>query len=64
MDQESKKVDWHIVDASKTIDEVQSDINEIVEATMRRVKDGKPLVKMFDDGEYLLPKPSSSEGNE
>ena len=63
-DQESKKVDWHLVDASKTIDEVQSDINEIVMATMERVKDGKPLFRMFDDGEYNLPTPSTNGGEE
>ena len=61
MDEKSKKINWYIIDASKTIDEVQSDINEVVTKTMANVKNGKPLFKMFDDGEYNLPPRSSTE---
>lgn len=59
MDQSSHKVDWYVVDASRTIEEVQSEINEIVTKTMEQVKNGKPLFKMFDEGEYALPPQSS-----
>ncbi len=60
MDEISEKVDWHVVDASQTIEEVQNDINQIVEETMKKVEDGKPLFKMFCDGEYVLPQTKCS----
>lgn len=55
IDEATQKIPWHIVDASQSIEDVQNQINTIVEETMERVKNGKPLYKMFDDGEYLLP---------
>jgi len=61
MDEKDCKVPWHVVDASKSIDEVQLNINEIVKATLDEVKNGKPLYKMFDEGEYKLPLPSLKE---
>ena len=63
------RVPWHIVDASKTIEEVQKDIWGIVENTIERVEgsrdvdaDGEevsakycPLNRMWEEGEYKLP---------
>jgi len=58
------RVDWHIIDASKSIENVQNDINDIVMKTLDKVKNGKPLYKMFDDGEYVLPSvPLSKDKN-
>jgi len=64
-DEEEKIVPWHIVNAAQTIDEVQADINKIVEDTIKRVSEGegKPLSKMFQAGEYILPSPSAIEKN-
>lgn len=52
---------WHIVNAAQSIDEVQNDINKIVEETLVRVGNGAALNKMFQEGEYVLPSPSSYE---
>ena len=60
MDEISEKVDWHVVDAAQTIEEVQAEINQIVEKTLKTVEDGKPLFKLFCDGEYILPQSKSS----
>jgi dTMP kinase len=68
-DEEEKIVPWHIVNAAQSIDEVQADINRIVEDTIKRVQSGgeggqqKPLSKMFQVGEYILPSPSAVEKN-
>lgn len=65
MDEQNNKVNWHIVDAANSIEKVQSDINEIVTEIMKEVEDGKPLFKMFEEGEYILPSPSpKDEGDE
>lgn len=48
-------VPWYIVDASGTVEEVQRDINVIATKTLKRVEEGKPLFRMFEDGEYVLP---------
>lgn len=55
MDEEEKRVPWHVVDAAQSMDEVQAEINQIVQDTMQRVADGAPLNRMFQEGEYLLP---------
>ena len=62
MDEISKKVDWHVVDASQTIEEVQANINQIVKETIQKVEEGKPLYKMFSDGVYVLPKQGNKDG--
>ena len=49
-------VPWHVVDASRTMDEVTADIVAVVDATMKRVEEGAPLRRMFAEGEYQLPK--------
>ena len=58
-DEKENRVPWHIIDASRSIETVQDEINRVVEATIKRVEDGAPLYKMFEDGEYQLPSPSS-----
>ena len=56
-DEEHKRVPWHIVDASNSVEEVQKDINAIVERTLEKVQKGSPLYQMFQDGEYTLSIP-------
>lgn len=58
IDDAGKRIPWHIVNAAQSVEEVQSDINKIVEATIQTVNDGAPLYKMFQEGEYQLPEPS------
>lgn len=64
MDEKGNIVDWHIVDAANSIEKVQLDINKIVTKTMKQVEDGKPLCKMFEEGEYILPSPSLKDEEE
>ena len=59
MDEAEGRIPWNVVDASQSIDQVQQDINKIVEETLQRVNDGTPLCKMFQEGHYELPSPSS-----
>lgn len=61
LDEMNCRVPWFIVDASKTIAEVQSDINNIVQETIKKVEAGSPLLKMFTGGEYKLPPRFSME---
>lgn len=55
LDEMNCRVLWYIVDATKTIREVQSDINKIVEDTIMKVRTGSPLLKMFTDGVFEFP---------
>eukprot|EP00978_Attheya_sp_CCMP212_P017343 scaffold46146_cov51-Attheya_sp.AAC.4 len=58
MDEKEGQVPWHIVDASKSIEEVQTVINTIAENTLHQVhEENKPLYKMWECGEYTLPEP-------
>jgi len=50
-------VTWHVVDASKTVTEVQNDVKKIAEDVLEKVRNGAPLLKLFEDGEYKLPQP-------
>mmetsp|Transcript_5741 Transcript_5741/g.12495 ORF Transcript_5741/g.12495 Transcript_5741/m.12495 type:complete len:286 (-) Transcript_5741:1971-2828(-) len=57
MDEKEGRVPWHIIDASKTVEEVTADIVNVVDATLKRVNEGAPLAKMWDaSGTYDLPK--------
>lgn len=60
IDEKEGTVPWYIVDASQTIEEVQKEINQIVENTMEKVSSGAPVARMFGDGNYKLPDPSTS----
>lgn len=55
------QVPWHVVNAAQTVEQVQADILTIVQATLQQVQDGKPLRKMWTDGEYPLKKSKSPE---
>ena len=55
MDEKQGRVPWHIIDASKTVEEVTADIVSVVDATIKRVQEGKPLAKMWDEGDFVLP---------
>mmetsp|Transcript_12652 Transcript_12652/g.37285 ORF Transcript_12652/g.37285 Transcript_12652/m.37285 type:complete len:266 (-) Transcript_12652:155-952(-) len=56
MDENSGRVPWHVINAARTVEEVQSDINKIVEKTLKDVSEGnKPMEKMWEEGHYDLP---------
>lgn len=63
MDKKQGRVPWHIIDASKTVEEVTADIVSVVDATIKRVQEGKPLAKMWDEGEFVLPTAASSSND-
>jgi len=50
------RVPWHVVNAAQTIEQVQADILAIVEETVQQVYDGKPLPKLWTNGDYPLKK--------
>ena len=50
------RVPWHVVNAAQAVEKVQADILAIVEDTLQEVCDGKPLKKLWTDGDYLLKK--------
>lgn len=60
----STRVPWHIIDASGSISEVETEIRGIVEKTIELVNEGKPLYKLWMDGEFLLPETSTDEEEE
>ena len=49
-------VPWHVVNAAQAIEQVQADILAIVEDTVKQVQDGKPLPKLWMEGDYPLAK--------
>lgn len=53
------RIPWHIVDASQSIEAVESDIQKIVNETIVSVSNGKPLYKMWEEGDFSLPDPDS-----
>lgn len=54
------KIDWNIIDASKSIEQVEQSIWSVVEATIAAVHD-RPLKKMWEEGEFLLDKKQEKE---
>jgi len=64
MDEKQGRVPWHIIDASKTVEEVTADIVSVVDATIKRVQEGKPLAKMWDEGDFVLPTIASSSSDD
>jgi len=64
IDETEGRVPWHIVDASQSIEEVQENIWSIVNDTLQKVDDGKPLMKMWEEGDYELPAPTGTDGEE
>ena len=56
------RIHWEVVDASQTIEEVESDIWRIATETMERISEqGKPLNTMWEDGQYDLAVPEDKE---
>lgn len=47
-------INWHIVDAAQSMEDVQRDINIAVLKTINQVKAGKPLGKLWVEGVYDL----------
>jgi dTMP kinase len=47
-------INWHMIDAAKSVEEVQRDINNAVLETINQVKAGKPLGKLWMEGVYDL----------
>jgi hypothetical protein len=43
------QVPWHVINAARTIEEVQKDINIIVEKAVKDVQEGKELQKLWQD---------------
>jgi dTMP kinase len=46
------RVPWHLVDAAQSVAAVESDIWAIVQATLEKVQEGKPVYKMWQEGTY------------
>lgn len=53
-DEKSARVPWKFINAAQSMDQVESDIWKVVQETMKQVEEGKPLGKMWQDGEYSL----------
>jgi dTMP kinase len=51
---EGSNIHWHMIDAAQSMDDVQRDINVAVMKTLDQVKAGKPLGKLWMEGEYDL----------
>lgn len=49
-------INWHMIDAAQSMEDVQKDINAAVMKTLDQVKAGKPLGKLWMEGEYDLIK--------
>uniref|UniRef100_A0A6U3TMZ0 Thymidylate kinase n=1 Tax=Ditylum brightwellii TaxID=49249 RepID=A0A6U3TMZ0_9STRA len=63
-DEKDARVPWHIIDASKSIEDVQANIWSVVSDTLNKVDDGKPLMKMWEEGHYELPPPTNTKEEE
>jgi len=50
------KVQWSVVDAAQTMDQVEEDIWKITQGMLERVNKNPMLKKMWQDGEYNLQK--------
>lgn len=59
IDEKHGRVPWHVVDASRSIDEVKEELVRIVGETMERVQrgDGAPLSRMWGEGAYEVESP-------
>ena len=57
LDERQGRIPWHVVDASQSIDDVTKELVTIVNETVEKVgKETSPLRRMWDEGEYELPK--------
>lgn len=64
LDKAEGRVQWHVLSAAKSVEEVQADIWKVVEKTLEHVSNGKKLGKMWEEGEYQLSKPVTGKENE
>jgi len=56
------RIPWKMVNAAQSIEQVEADIWSIVSETVEHVK-GKPLLKMWQDGEYDMSKDDQEKEN-
>ena len=57
LDERQGRIPWHVVDASQSIDDVTKELVTIVNETVEKVgQETSPLRRMWDEGEYELPK--------
>mmetsp|Transcript_26874 Transcript_26874/g.55007 ORF Transcript_26874/g.55007 Transcript_26874/m.55007 type:complete len:271 (-) Transcript_26874:99-911(-) len=54
-DKAEGRVPWYVIDAGRTVDEVQEDVARVAEDAVRAALSGRPLGLMWKDGEYELP---------
>ena len=47
-------VPWHVINATKMVEDVREDVNAVAEAVIDGVKGGKSLYKMLAKWEYRL----------
>ena len=52
LDDDKHRILWYVVDASLGIEEVQNKIRDIAQQIIQDVENGKPLYKMWEEGEY------------
>lgn len=62
IDEKHRRVAWHVVDASQSIEEVKEHIIRIATATIERVQSEKaPLSRMWGEGEFEMPEISETD---
>lgn len=63
IDEKQGRVPWHVVDASRSMEEVQQSIAGIVTGTIERVQsETAPLRRMWGEGEYAFPTQTLDDG--
>lgn len=53
-DLKDQRVPWVTIDAAQSMDQVEQEIYQSVQATLEQVRCGKPLEKMWQDGQLEL----------
>ena len=64
IDEKLGRVPWHVVDASKSIEEVTKKLTGIVSETIDTVQNGAPLRRMFSEEEYDMTTLSTTTTDE
>jgi dTMP kinase len=52
---------WYMVNAAQSVEDVQLDINNVIDKTLKDVYEGVPLRKMWSAGDFELPPTSNSK---
>mmetsp|Transcript_18340 Transcript_18340/g.18594 ORF Transcript_18340/g.18594 Transcript_18340/m.18594 type:complete len:245 (-) Transcript_18340:541-1275(-) len=60
IDEKDGRVPWYIIDASESIDKVETAIQKITHEILQKVNAGAPMRKMWEDGDYELPPQSEN----